>query len=218
MFRLQARGDRTSLLTLIRAHSAMERSSKIENRTRELLTATRSVSETFSHQIHRLFSANVTQPRSIRRARNPEQLQTLATRDRVVEHFTRVTSVAHPEADRIRYRFDRIQLPFRRQIAPAVPASSEAGAATRRLAPPELVWAAASQAETVEPVERYLSSPAPTVLPSPSPANLDDALETASVVRTQMLDPVLIDRVAEDVMGRMERRMRIERERRGLTP
>jgi hypothetical protein len=31
-----------------------------------------------------------------------------------------------------------------------------------------------------------------------------------------MLDAALIDRLAEDVIGRVEKRMRIERERRGI--
>jgi hypothetical protein len=40
--------------------------------------------------------------------------------------------------------------------------------------------------------------------------------EPAERTSRQMLDPALIDRVAEDVIGRVERRMRIERERRGV--
>jgi hypothetical protein len=37
-----------------------------------------------------------------------------------------------------------------------------------------------------------------------------------AVVRATALDPFLADRLAEDVIRRIERRIRIERERRGL--
>lgn len=40
--------------------------------------------------------------------------------------------------------------------------------------------------------------------------------DAKSVDRLASLDPALVDRLAEDVIGRVERRVRIERERRGI--
>jgi hypothetical protein len=81
---------------------------------------------------------------------------------------------------------------------------------------PELVWMSTTESRASEAIERYAGSHSPGVIASPTPAYLEQSLDAAASLRAQMLDPATIDRFAEDVMGRMERRMRIERERRGL--
>lgn len=45
---------------------------------------------------------------------------------------------------------------------------------------------------------------------------IENAPDVASGLRSQRLDPALIDRVADDVIRRIDRELRIERERRGL--
>ena len=52
-------------------------------------------------------------------------------------------------------------------------------------------------------------------LPHTAPAPITHR-ELGTVVRANALDPALVDRVADDVMRRMDRRLRIERERRGI--
>lgn len=84
---------------------------------------------------------------------------------------------------------------------------------------PALVWRR-SEREPVESRSDAQRTPArdPAIA---SPAPLQDIESIAvrhagSVLRSQPLDPAFVDRIAEDVVRRIDRRLRIERERRGL--
>jgi hypothetical protein len=90
-------------------------------------------------------------------------------------------------------------------------------AAARPLRAPDLIWrkeageppavAAEPLAQVFAPSAGGLAAPA-APLPVASP-------EGIAGQRQRMLDAALMDRLAEDVIGRVEKRIRIERERRG---
>ena len=67
-----------------------------------------------------------------------------------------------------------------------------------------------SATTTAYPTARALASPATTQVAA-QVQNL-----TREAQRTLLLDPALTERLAEDVMRRVDKRLRIERERRGL--
>jgi hypothetical protein len=80
---------------------------------------------------------------------------------------------------------------------------------------PELVWRTRepTPADTFEPLHAQANN-LPPARPTPEPTveiKLPPEAQT-----TQRLDPALVDRVADDVIRRIDRRLRIERERRGL--
>jgi len=89
---------------------------------------------------------------------------------------------------------------------------------------PELVWrapAAASTAPDARPVATARTPSAAIDATSPRPASAGieapvDAARVHAAVRAQVLDPALAERLADDVIRRIEHRARIERERRGL--
>ena len=89
--------------------------------------------------------------------------------------------------------------------------------------PPELVWRRERQLE-----KQRMESAAENPRVIPSPASFRAAVAEAEVAQqvrpmvaraatqTTSIDPALIDRLTEDVIRRVEKRARIERERRGL--
>lgn len=88
----------------------------------------------------------------------------------------------------------------------------------------ELVWRRVSKSTTeiterVRHLESFVSSDGPSSRPV---ANEQTAVEVARAIETvrampvTKLDPALMDRLANDVIRRVEQRVRIERERRGL--
>jgi hypothetical protein len=84
----------------------------------------------------------------------------------------------------------------------------------------DLIWRTESEPWLAEAFERSVNAAVATVAASgsvqPSPTSTQQSTASAEIHSRQMLDPALVDRLAEDVMGRMERRIRIERERRGI--
>jgi hypothetical protein len=89
-------------------------------------------------------------------------------------------------------------------------------------APVELVWRAqhsvasgASDGMMVVSGSMALATPA-AVSRSPVPAAASRVTSESEKARPAPLDPMLVDRLAEDVIRRVERRVRIERERRGI--
>jgi hypothetical protein len=81
-----------------------------------------------------------------------------------------------------------------------------------------LVWRTESSTFAADAVERSISaatSPVATFV-TPATAHFERSSATAETAPSRVLDPALMDRLAEDVMGRVERRIRIERERRGV--
>jgi hypothetical protein len=88
---------------------------------------------------------------------------------------------------------------------------------------PELVWSASRGAAVA--TSATVPAAAASVWPGrpPRPASQPEtALETslpaasAAATRITALDPALVDRLTDDVIRRVERRVRIERERRGI--
>ena len=95
---------------------------------------------------------------------------------------------------------------------------------SHRAGSPELVWRRAARAETPPADEGLHSLGAATVARSAARplAPRETAPESPAAVtrpaprQLAQLDPALVDRLADDVIRRIEKRARIERERRGL--
>ena len=102
---------------------------------------------------------------------------------------------------------------------PAQLAFARGGTAhARTVRPPELVWRTEPQTFAADAIERSISaatSPVATFV-THSAAHFEPSRATVETVPTRAFDAALMDRLAEDVMGRVERRIRIERERRGV--
>jgi hypothetical protein len=86
--------------------------------------------------------------------------------------------------------------------------------------PPEIVWRTASQPQTQTQIinEGPLPGPRmsrPAVAAQESTPEIPRRAARAALQATD-LDPALLDRLTDDVIRRVERRVRIERERRGL--
>lgn len=120
---------------------------------------------------------------------------------------SQVTSWTHHRSTRVR-RSDHADSVFERSKP------------QRRLQPirtPDLVWRSEPPPYTPATVERSISAAAPAVTPlgaaGPAPFEQPPGPWGASIAG--VLDPAMIDRVADNVIGRVERRIRIERERRG---
>jgi hypothetical protein len=96
--------------------------------------------------------------------------------------------------------------------------------AARLTRSPELVWralvaGATSVLEERARVHRRMEVPAqPPHIEPPRAATQarSSAPRVKDDVRSMLLDPALVDRLADDVIRRVERRIRIERERRGI--
>lgn len=110
-----------------------------------------------------------------------------------------------------------------RQLAAALPGSDRADAPRARYAAArpqrsaDLVWRVRSEerapAIIESPVREFAMAGAFT---SPAAAPPGWQGQSASTTRPAPIDAATVDKIAEDVIGRVERRIRIERERRGL--
>jgi hypothetical protein len=103
--------------------------------------------------------------------------------------------------------------------AASIPASPRMQALTMKR-PVELVWranpnGAATPAGDDPPAAMTFGKVSSSARPTPPTAPASRASDKG-VVWTAALDPLLADRLAEDVIRRIDRRARIERERRGL--
>lgn len=82
---------------------------------------------------------------------------------------------------------------------------------------PDLVWCtrAPPQVDIDRPPHAQTSTP--TALQAPGhKVELETLPDARAILRTQTIDPAFVDHVADDVIRRIDRRLRIERERRGL--
>ncbi|MEO8519787.1 MAG: hypothetical protein ABI603_00405 [Acidobacteriota bacterium] len=87
-----------------------------------------------------------------------------------------------------------------------------------------LVWRAVGaessrvSASSGRSIESVSAPPASSTRPTagPSPQAAADAAPARPPVRTSDFEPGVLDRLTDDVIRRVERRVRIERERRGL--
>jgi hypothetical protein len=96
-------------------------------------------------------------------------------------------------------------------------ARSELQSRRESIRTPELVWRSEAQGQKFESLERNSSvaiSPVPP-LGAAASAPLELLPSSLGSPVAGMLDSALIERVADNVIGRVERRIRIERERRG---
>ena len=89
------------------------------------------------------------------------------------------------------------------------------------LRPVALVWRSAQQAQSDGARETRFMNPETALRPPIRPAVQEPAPETMRrsaqrALQANDLDPALLDRLTDDVIRRVERRVRIERERRGL--
>jgi hypothetical protein len=86
--------------------------------------------------------------------------------------------------------------------------------------PPELVWRAPAKAAGPlhEMAATEANGPAMTAIRATSfrTGGSAEASQAAAIARPMPIDPSLMDRLAEDVIRRVERRNRIDRERRGI--
>jgi hypothetical protein len=120
-------------------------------------------------------------------------------------------SVAQPPTLRL-HRSHQPQTAHR--VAPHPPSAIDAFM-TRS---PELVWRTRepTPADTFEPLHAQANNQPPA---RPTPEQTVEVKlppEARIALRSQHLDPAFVDRVADDVIRRIDRRLRIERERRGL--
>lgn len=79
---------------------------------------------------------------------------------------------------------------------------------------PDLIWRIESEERTSggvieSPVRR-------TTMPSAAPVNAGRQVQSNFASPSPRIDAAMIDKIVENVIGKMERRMRVERERRGL--
>ncbi|WP_342315376.1 hypothetical protein [Lysobacter sp. FW306-1B-D06B] len=87
---------------------------------------------------------------------------------------------------------------------------------------PDLIWRAPPPAAVPASVQTLAQSPYPTTDETTRPTAFepiepaDLAPQVRAAMRAQVLDPAIVDRLADDVIRRIDRRARIERERRGL--
>jgi hypothetical protein len=208
------RGHRASSSAMVRALFAMRRRTITEHARRDLATESQSISISRISEIRQVLHGSATRPRPTRRFNARHQPPPACARPDRIEFVSRVSTIAQVDRDRARQRFDRIPLPCRRTVERLAEAPDRPAPVTWHM--PELVWMSTTESRASEAIERYAGSHSPGVIASLTPAYLEQPLDAAASLRAQMLDPATIDRFAEDVMGRMERRMRIERERRGL--
>jgi hypothetical protein len=107
--------------------------------------------------------------------------------------------------------------PALEQSVPAgMRASAVALALVWRAAPTDPRTAAEDISET-SPVTATASSPTTASMRTATPVTAPvTAIQARDAVRANLLDPAVADRLADDVIRRVEKRMRIERERRGI--
>lgn len=82
---------------------------------------------------------------------------------------------------------------------------------------PQLVWRTQPQIAQLEAIERSIAAATSPAVPFAAPGGRHSLESSApsELAPARMLDPAQIDRFADEVIGRVERRIRIERERRG---
>lgn len=83
---------------------------------------------------------------------------------------------------------------------------------------PDMVWRKETEEQSAGTPEQWARAVAASVPATSAPAAPISwpAPEAVEALRPRLLDSALIDRVAENVIGRVEKRIRIERERRGM--
>jgi hypothetical protein len=188
----------------------------LERHLREAVMQSRTLPETSATELRRIFKSSklTTTEKSARLF--AQSLRTIVFRKGSEPSFAE--RVRRPEPSRQTWRRPwpiKVEHPF--ADAAVVPRHASA-AAPLPLRPPELVWRIASEAAGSDPMECSggTSSVPLMAMARSEPVPVGQAPMAVAGAQEKMFDAALMDRVAEDVIGRVERRMRIERERRGI--
>jgi hypothetical protein len=206
-------GRQSSIRTTRRA-LCLDRSWHLENRTiHDVAAYRRTISATF-HQTTTAIRRHRSMPSPALHhavwlaepARPPIHLRrpldaVIPARRSPLASSTRYRVNGHKPADQSDMVFARSELQLRRES----------------IRTPELVWRSEAQGQRFESLERSSSvaiSPVPS-LGAAASAPLELLPSSLGSPVAGMLDSALIERVADNVIGRVERRIRIERERRG---
>jgi hypothetical protein len=208
----------SSLLPVVRDVSTREWRSHVRRVERDIVTRPGARSATGWREIARLFrtsglparriegrvSAGITAPGSGRLGIASVPMVITPRRQR------RTFAPVRPEA-----RAPRLVL---RSTPPATSAARAERAAPPPFRAPDLVWRVETEGRSIEAAERLVRAAAVSMpaMPPPNEHVSWPSPEAAAALRPRPIDPALIDRVAEDVIGRVEKRIRIERERRGV--
>lgn len=149
----------------------------------------------------------------------PMALMQLGPRPFVATQRTEVreSAASRPTPHAVALRLHRSHQPQVLHPVASRPPSANAAFATRS---PDLVWRA-REPTPAEPFESTQAQTAnapsrPATATPERPAEFDNTPAAGTALRTQPLDPVLVERLTDDVIRRIDRRLRIERERRGL--
>lgn len=197
---------------LLTQHGPAERSAD------RALTRFNRLRETEWHRFERIFrkGALPSRPAADRHTAKPMRLNEPRQRLARAIDFTWLPRLRRSVAAvRTEIRSPQLVLHSARTIAPL---SSNDRGSERPLRTPDMVWRRQAEGAPGGAMELSASGPGPfaTATSFPSAPKSWQSSETADAVRPQLLDSALMDRVAEDVMGRVEKRIRIERERRGV--
>jgi hypothetical protein len=203
-----------ALLPVLRTTSTRDWRSIAHRVERSLLTRRHHHLETHRSEVVRLLRTAAMPPGSIRRPAPPESAAPILHR-----HLLAVAAPARRAAPLTL----ETRLPGRARRG----AASPLGETERRpavpgapLRPPLLVWRSEAGERPAEVAERVAWAAAASVSPLPAGAAATQPswppAEALEALRPRLIDGALIDRVAEDVIGRVEKKIRIERERRGV--
>ena len=132
----------------------------------------------------------------------------VVTETATLTHHMRSSSWSRHRTTRLTWRMP-VEQQFGQGAPPTVASAFRA---------PDLVWRTGSQAMMVDALERSIGVATSAVAPSGAARTpqFEQSAAPMGISPVRTLDPALIDRVADDVIGRVERRIRIERERRGV--
>ena len=207
----------TTHLPILRDFTTRERRTRADHIEREVVTTLRRRSEASRHEIFRHFLINRPQLRPLGDGRRMAAEQTLPRLRRappppeMARRLQRATSAPIPvEAAIVKSLLSN--------LPPVIQHRRAAGASIRPSRAPDMVWRKETEAQSAGTPEQWARAVAASVPATSAPAAPISwpAPEAVEALRPRLLDSALIDRVAENVIGRVEKRIRIERERRGM--
>ena len=203
----------TALLPVLRTTATRDWRSIAHRVERALLTRWRGRRGTSWSEVVRMSRTTVRPPGPIGRPAPGASAATIFRRGRVV--------AAPPPRRAAPLRLEpRLLRPARRGAAsPAGEGALPAAATDAPVRPPELVWRSEAGERPAEVAERVVRAAAASMSPLPAAAAAASSWpppEAVEALRPRLIDGALIDRLAENVIGRVEKKIRIERERRGV--
>ena len=206
----------TSLHRLLRSFvTGTESRRLIERTTREVATRTCPVPASHRLQVRTIFQTQ----RLASRVRSPNRTNSERRRTAYQTRSSVLTAATSVHLRRRTFGTDHVVAgSVAAQHADLVLARTLPSPRAVLARPPQLVWRNEPQPYPLEAIERSITAATAAAAPfsgvsapRAEPMNAPHGLSPSGKI-----DPALIDRVAEDVIGRVERRIRIERERRGI--